>query len=391
MELLVQKLLRSGKTLDNLKEEFGIKSSTSEGLAILNYDQINSTKTDPVVMECRGLILEEGSWDVVSMAFRRFFNYGEALEITEDFDFSKAHVLEKIDGSIISVFHYNGKWMMATRGTIEGTGEVGFLNLTFRQLFDKIIDENYPNFWDNLDDNFGYVFELVSPESKVVKPYKRGLYLLGVRDKGNDFAELTCEDVQDIADIAGVLSPAIYPMASVRSILEFMGELETLDEGFVCVDFSKLDDYGQHPRIKVKNPAYVAIAHLKDSSACSMRALVQLVMAGETDEFTGYFPEFVPTVKSIREAYENHVKSVGEDAEAVAHLLEKEKTPENRKEFALAVRSMANSNFMFQLYEGKVDSFRDYILKNMEKKGAKNVSKAMMNTLNVKDMEFNQE
>lgn len=98
MELEVQKYLRSGKTLENLKAELEIKSNVSGDLVILNYSQTDSPKAHPIVMECRGLVLEMGTWNLVMQSFSRFFNYGENLEITKEFDFSKAIALSKIDG-----------------------------------------------------------------------------------------------------------------------------------------------------------------------------------------------------------------------------------------------------------------------------------------------------
>ena len=38
----------------------------------------------PVVQECRGLLLEEGTWNVVAMPFTKFFNFGEKLAPTID-------------------------------------------------------------------------------------------------------------------------------------------------------------------------------------------------------------------------------------------------------------------------------------------------------------------
>ncbi len=61
-----------------LEAEFAIKSKLyEEGLIVLNYDQIYSApKAHPIVVECRGLILDT-DFNVVSRSLDRFFNYGE--------------------------------------------------------------------------------------------------------------------------------------------------------------------------------------------------------------------------------------------------------------------------------------------------------------------------
>lgn len=51
-----------------LKEELGIRYKVYEedGIVILDYDQIESPKTHPIVIECRSLILSYPEFDVVA-------------------------------------------------------------------------------------------------------------------------------------------------------------------------------------------------------------------------------------------------------------------------------------------------------------------------------------
>ena len=43
----------------------------------LNYDHEHSPKTAPIPLECRALVLEVGTWNVVAKSLPRFFNLGE--------------------------------------------------------------------------------------------------------------------------------------------------------------------------------------------------------------------------------------------------------------------------------------------------------------------------
>lgn len=66
--------------IEELTKEFAIKvRQYDEGLLVLNYDQIESPKSHPIVMECRALILDT-DFNVVSRAFDRFFNIHEIYE-----------------------------------------------------------------------------------------------------------------------------------------------------------------------------------------------------------------------------------------------------------------------------------------------------------------------
>jgi len=66
-------------------------------LVHFTYSQLESPKAHPVVLECRGLILDEAdNWNVVAYPFRRFANYGE--EWANPIDWSTARVQDKLDG-----------------------------------------------------------------------------------------------------------------------------------------------------------------------------------------------------------------------------------------------------------------------------------------------------
>jgi tRNA splicing ligase len=117
--LKVQEYIKNNG-VDALSLNFGIKvKQYDEGLIVLNYDQINSPKSDPVVIECRGLILYSDNFEVAARAFDRFFNYGEVPELTKSISFSDCHVYEKADGSLIKIYwcRTTGRWEISTRGT----------------------------------------------------------------------------------------------------------------------------------------------------------------------------------------------------------------------------------------------------------------------------------
>jgi hypothetical protein len=80
--------------LEKLKEELGIKFKIyhEDGIVILNYDQIESPKSHPIVIECRSLILNIYTLGVVSRKFDRFFNHGECPEFYSDFDINRSYV-----------------------------------------------------------------------------------------------------------------------------------------------------------------------------------------------------------------------------------------------------------------------------------------------------------
>ncbi len=89
MELLVQTYLKSGKTLDDLWNEHGVKSYVSNGRIGFNYSQLDAQNSDPLACQCRGLILKEGTLEVVACPFFRFFNM-EQVEVASPIDWASA-------------------------------------------------------------------------------------------------------------------------------------------------------------------------------------------------------------------------------------------------------------------------------------------------------------
>jgi tRNA splicing ligase len=92
---LVVDFLRSGGTLADLAARYFIKATRHRQkphLVLLKYDQINSPFAEPIVRECRGIILDEASnWRVVSRSFDKFFNHGEGHAATIDWSTARVY------------------------------------------------------------------------------------------------------------------------------------------------------------------------------------------------------------------------------------------------------------------------------------------------------------
>jgi T4 RnlA family RNA ligase len=387
-DYLIASGLPAEEAVKKLKDELGIEYSFYGDLVCLGYSQIDSPKTHPIVMECRGLILEKNNWNIVSFPFKRFLNYGEAPETIAGFNFMKAVGLQKIDGSLISYFNYKDQWLMSTRSVVENSSNVGLFSITFRDLFYKTA-ERYPELLKKADKAYTYYFELTSPENRVVTIYKeRSLHLLMMREVST-WRELLLPELQQQSTVLGVPLPDVVDFSDQDNLVELAKSLATLEEGFVAVDYSVPDEDGiSYKRVKVKNPSYVAIHHLKDRAGRSLRSLVSLVMDKQTDEFTNYFPEFIPFIEKVRVKYEAYIEQLNKETEGVTEHLKKDRNKENKKEYALFVQKFSNPSYMFQLYEGKVTSVLDFF-KSMEKgRSRAYLEKYLVEKLKLKDMEI---
>jgi len=345
--LRIQEYLRAGNSLKDLSEQYAIKVKEHEDLVLLKFSQIDSPRDDPMV------------------------NYDVGI------------AQQKIDGSLITLYwdKMTNQWRVNTSGTLDADCQVEIAGISFADLFHETTVK-YQFFWPNLDPKKVYIFELTSPENRDVTRYEeRSLHLLSIRD-ANTFEELSLEDVQCEAGILDVPMPEIYSFGKdMYSVQKMATDLPALEEGYVVVDYTERDVDGlSWKRVKVKNPAYVALHHMKETSASSRNALMQVVMKGESEEFLSYFPEYKPYVDEIKEAYDKYMSKIQDDWDNLFNLKYLD-----RKDFAKMATQSVNPSIMFKMYDGKVSSVKNAIDQDVMQKGQKRVAKDLLEKIKIKD------
>lgn len=344
----------------DLKSEFGIKVKEYDDRVVLNYSQIDSPKYHPIVKECRALILSKPDHRVLSRAFDRFFNYNEDPN-RKKFNINKAIVDEKIDGSLMSVYHDGQKWQVASRGTAFAEGEVPEGNgRTFRDVFIEALNGDPNDVFKKIDKDLVMIFELVSPETRIVKPYENSeVYLLEVRNRVTGlFHGRPTVYYWDIPYGTKWKYPRTYEFKTWDDCLKASKELPAMDEGYVAID----DKW----RIKVKNPSYLAIAHLKNNGVMSEKRIILLVLENDHEEYLGYFPEDQKNFDPYIEAYENMILDIHKHWKQYKDI-------EEQKEFASAVKDCHAKHILFgmrnkrkEIYdviENMTDNAKVYLIK----------------------------
>lgn len=327
------------QALASLKEELGIRYKVYEedGIVILDYDQIESPKTHPIVIECRSLILSYPEFDVVSRKYDRFFNYGEAPDLYADFSFDAAIVMEKADGSLIGVYHNpkTVRWEISTRGMAKAEGEHLFGG-TWRQKVQEAFGfKDEVDFQTRCDDIFWrgstYIFEYCSPENRIVTKYDEPhMVLTGVRRKDGtevDAAIISSPHIDAAFRDLRVRAPKIYSAENMDELIEYANSLPDLEEGFVvrCQKTNK--------RVKIKSKTYLVAHKLRGNDAVPTRKnVLTLVLEGEVDEFLSYFPDWEGIINTAQSEVDELL------ADAMIYW-EKAKGLESQKEFALVVKS----------------------------------------------------
>ncbi len=339
----IQTYLRT-QGLEKLCETYAIKASRHKefsNLVCLKYHQIDSPMGELVAQQARGLILDEAKdWAVVSCSYSKFFNYGEGHATS--IDWATAKIYDKLDGSLMVLYPYDGKWHVQSSGTADASGRVGAANLTFRKLFWQI--------WEELGYTlppvmpYCFSFEMLTPFNRIVVPQAESrLILHGVRN-------LETLQEEDPATWASNHKWEVVKTYSFRSWEELLEASHTLKpeigEGYIVCD-------AKFQRVKVKSPQYVALHQLKDS--LSPKRVLEVVLLNEGDEVLAYFPELKKPFEEIKGRVEKLSASI--EASYAEH-----KDAPDQKSFALAVKHLAYSSILFGLRAKKIQTVREGLL-----------------------------
>jgi len=348
--LEVQKYLKE-KGLDSLVNEFHIKANEYDNIVVLNYDQIESPRFNSICDECRSLILEKDTWNVISYPFQRFYNTYEGFDFNSckvidpvrvaslnkepailSFPIEDAIIENKLDGSICTIWNYNGKWNCSTRSMAFAEGSTT-LGRTFSQVFEDAVKKT--KLYSALETienakDFCYTFELTSPETRVTTPFSETkITLIGARHlkEETNYRELSRTELFHLAQLFNVDRPKTYTVKSYKELIEMVEKFNCMDEGVVLV--WEMEN-GSHIRSKCKNPAFVAISNMRNNGAISPRRILTLVMANEQHEYLKYFECDSKYVSFVEEEY-------NKSKERIKTIYNENRNLVNQKDFALAI------------------------------------------------------
>lgn len=355
-ELEVLKLINQNRNWEEIlsSSPYNIIIKQKGDFVLLKYSSIEpkSDMSNPIVQECRGLILKKDFFEltsnpsipqykVASMRFTKFFNYGQEEAAVLEFP---CEASEKIDGSLIGVWYDNHTgWHISTSGNIDAedapidTGEYK----SYRDVFNLAWDDK---FFDMLSKDCTYMFELVSPFTKLVVPYKETkLYLLAIRNNITleefDRGYLSIIAEQLFGDKISV--PKSYMCNNIEEIQNAVNQLTDDDEnfeGFVLCDKN-------FNRIKLKSAIYTNLFFIRGEGVFSNKKILKLIMDEQDDDVIAYFPEYKEQFDRIRRGlslFITHLKSLLSDGEKLYKL--------DKKEFADNIKLYKHKDILFKAY-----------------------------------------
>lgn len=190
---------------------------------------------DDVTLNARGTVYELSTGKVVARAFPKFFNWSELDEEEQNRLLNSLYftVDEKMDGSMILLYYYDGEWRTNTRGSFTSD----------QAIKAKELLSNYNT--DILDTKCSYILEVIYPENRIVVDYQdeEKLVLLAIFD-------LTHGERSIYNSIHNFPKPKRFNFYSIHEVLDHLKDLTYNEEGYV-VRFS------DRTRVKFKGDEYV--------------------------------------------------------------------------------------------------------------------------------------
>jgi hypothetical protein len=276
----------------------------------------------------------------VSRSFNRFFNYGENLEDTNNFNWNNCYAQSKEDGGLIMLYWYDSDWHIRTPSSF---GEIVYYKggPTPKELVFSIIT---PDVLTNLNKDFTYCFELCSLHNKIVRKYKEPrLYLLSIFHEYTEFSldEIIKEYVSSGLNWYSLL-PEIHQFNSIEQVISYIKERAVGDEtfeGLICRD-------NNNTRLKIKNPKYVSLHAMKGESDNIFlpKYLIEFILDGETDELLLYFPE-------VKDKLDDITQTLQEEKDILSARWEILKNEKSRKNFAAGCWDLKLKAILFKMLD----------------------------------------
>jgi T4 RnlA family RNA ligase len=219
-------------------EYFMVNKHPEKDLYLVKYIHLGIDWSIEGALDARGLILDS-SGNVVARPYKKFFNYKE-LEGREDLpehirqlseweENIPYEVQEKVDGSLIILFSYQGDLIFASSGSFNSEHSKAAEKLFYEQFSASTISRMKKGILRN--EKFSLLFELVGPHYQIVVPYEKEQLILHDIIALDPTGMVQAQTVRTIAAALEIPMVKKYDLTQ-RELEEAQSELKDV-EGFV--------------------------------------------------------------------------------------------------------------------------------------------------------------
>lgn len=293
------KFLDASRVRDVVADKPGFVVWYADGCTICDYTYSTAKAFDnPVMLECRGVMFDGLTGEIVSRPYHKFFNLGE---IESEVDWSRPHkVLKKLDGSMIRTVRTSGGtgFRLATRAGFTEVAQQAEEFISGKSAYCEIIELL-------VSQRRTGIFEWCSRKNRIVIDHPEDkLILTGVRDNiTGDY--LKYDHMQDLCDVFGV--PLVESVDVGPGNLDEVKKWEG-EEGIVI----RFDDGHM---LKVKSESYVLRHRAKDAVHVKKNR-VELCLDNKIDDTIPLLSEVDKVgLQSFRDQFWNGVEKMADHVE----------------------------------------------------------------------------
>lgn len=386
LELRVDKLLKhvsnnEHEVLSLIHNDPLLSKREVDGLFIANASKELHGPTEPHQQIAKGIVYkinEDGEFETVALPLLKIWNAHEMEQdqavIINDLinNGSRVLFLEKLDGTMISRFVYNGKVYFSTRGVISGDE----LAEDYVQKAIDIATEKYPMLMDPKMWSINtLVMELIHPDCRVITNYgdRKDLVLTAVTGCFHDSYSAYWHVCQ-VAESIGMPVATSYEAKgeNYRDQMQYLlDQIAGTDaEGFMMVIEDSMWNHVQY-RVKLKGADYIRLLRLMNY--CTYKHVVEMILADNSllseDNFRAMLaqnsgddlPQYVmDEYMALHHKYAGFVDGVTKYCEYMKkyfdQIIEGRAVPlnkEDKKWFAFFVQRLADKCFYFKFADGK--------------------------------------
>lgn len=310
------------------------------------------TEADAILRECRGIIFDTKSGNVMSRRYHKFFNAGEREEVSLSFiDLNRSHViLEKLDGSMVTPLVVDGVVRWGTKmGVTDFSAQIEEYVAKYKEY------SEFANICLTL--NVTPIFEWCSRQQKIVLEYAEDrLVLTAMRHNisGNYIHYLRMVSIAEGHGIRDVVRPiytyeAKHDVRNIHSLVDHVRGLKGT-EGYVV----RFDDGHM---VKVKCEWYLQLHKAKDLIRFE-KDVLRLILEDKVDDL---LPLLQPHEQDAVREYQKQVwagiyKTAIKIQACYIEIQHNMKSKEKREFAVHHVKAVENKfwhSFLFGLWEGK--------------------------------------
>ena len=253
-------------------------ADTFPDVIICNEEEMRQDEQAAIRRECRGIIFDSKTGNIIRRPFHKFFNVNEREETQERFiNLGHPHcILEKLDGSMIAPFIVNGEMIW---GTKMGATDVA-------KPVEEFVKNNpeYITFADEVIDNgWTPIFEWCSRKQRIVLDYYDDQLVLTAIRNIHDGSYMSYEQMYDwVIRFHSIPVVRVFePQTDMKYLLEYVRDQEDL-EGYVV----RFDDGHM---LKLKCHWYLQI-HKAKEAILQDRNIVELILEEHLDDVKAHLP-----------------------------------------------------------------------------------------------------